>query len=97
MMIAWAQDLERYCDQTGTDYGEVISLFEEIKFFPPVKYFPGIIGGHCVMRNIEILSRVDRSDLLRAIQASNEMKIEREAGNHAEQKECPALAATPKE
>jgi len=97
MMIAWAQEVERYCDRTGTSYDEVISLFDEIKFFPPVKYFPGIIGGHCVMRNIEILSRVDRSALLRTIQDSNEKKIEREARNHAEQKECPVLAATPKE
>jgi UDP-N-acetyl-D-mannosaminuronate dehydrogenase len=83
MMIAWAQEVERYCDRTGTNYDEVISLFDEIKFFPPVKYFPGTIGGHCVMRNIEILSRVDRSPLLRAIQDSNEKKIEREAGKHA--------------
>jgi hypothetical protein len=49
------------------------------------------------MRNIEILSRVDRSALLRAIQDSNEKKIERDAGKHVQQKECPALAATPKE
>jgi UDP-N-acetyl-D-mannosaminuronate dehydrogenase len=97
MMIAWAQEVERYCDRTGTTYNEVISLFDEIKFFPPVKYFPGIIGGHCVMRNIEILSRVYCSDLLRTIQESNEKKIEREARNHVEQKKCPALAATPKE
>jgi UDP-N-acetyl-D-mannosaminuronate dehydrogenase len=97
MMIAWAQEIERYCDRTGTNYDEVISLFDEINFFPPVKYFSGIIGGHCVMRNIEILSRVERSALLRTIQDSNEKKIEREARNHAEQKECPALAATPKE
>jgi UDP-N-acetyl-D-mannosaminuronate dehydrogenase len=83
MMIAWAQEVERYCDRTGTNYDEVISLFDEIKFFPPVKYFPGTIGGHCVMRNIEILSRVDRSALLRAIEASNEKKIQREAGKHA--------------
>jgi UDP-N-acetyl-D-mannosaminuronate dehydrogenase len=96
MMIAWAQEVERYCDRTGTNYDEVISLFDEIKFFPPVKYFPGTIGGHCVMRNIEILSRVDRSPLLRAIQDSNEKKIEREAGKHVPQEECPALAAMPK-
>src|SRR5882724_3975842 len=48
LMIAWAQEIERYCDQTGADYNEVISFYEEIKFFPPVKYFPGVIGGHCV-------------------------------------------------
>ena len=81
LMIAWAQEIERYCDQSGADYNEVISFYEEIKFFPPVKYFPGIIGGHCVMPNIKILSKFDRSAILEAIQASNQMKIEREAGS----------------
>jgi UDP-N-acetyl-D-mannosaminuronate dehydrogenase len=79
LMIAWAQEIERYCDQFGQDYEDVVSFYEEIKFFPPVKYFPGIIGGHCVMPNIKILSKCDRSVILDAIQASNKMKIEREA------------------
>jgi UDP-N-acetyl-D-mannosaminuronate dehydrogenase len=79
IMIAWAQEVERYCDQVGADYDEVVSLYEEIPFFPPVKYFPGIIGGHCVMPNIDILCKIDRSPLLKAVQASNENKIEREA------------------
>jgi UDP-N-acetyl-D-mannosaminuronate dehydrogenase len=96
MMIAWAQEVERYCDRTGANYDEVISLFDEIKFFPPVKYFPGIIGGHCVMRNIEILSRIERSAMLRAIHSSNEKKIEREARKPAQEKDPPALAAAPK-
>jgi UDP-N-acetyl-D-mannosaminuronate dehydrogenase len=79
LMIAWAQELERYCDRSGANYGEIISFYEEIKFFPSVKYFPGIIGGHCVMPNIEILRKFTESDLLDAIRASNEMKTEREA------------------
>jgi hypothetical protein len=79
LMIAWAQEIERYCDLSGEDYDEVVSFYEEIKFFPPVKYSPGIIGGHCVMPNIEILNRYDGSLILEAIQASNKMKIEREA------------------
>jgi hypothetical protein len=54
-----------------------------VKFFPPVKYFPGVIGGHCVMPNIEILSRIGPSDILAAIQASNAAKIEREARRRA--------------
>jgi len=78
LMIAWAQEVERYCDESGQDYNEVISFYEEIKFFPPVKYFPGVIGGHCVMPNIEILRKRYRSSLLEAIQASNDMKVERE-------------------
>jgi UDP-N-acetyl-D-mannosaminuronate dehydrogenase len=79
LMIAWAQELERYCDQSGADYEEIISFYDEIKFFPPVKYFPGVIGGHCVMPNIEILSKFDHSVMLKAIQASNRKKIERDA------------------
>src|SRR5215471_6799854 len=95
VMIAWAQELERYCERTGTDYNEVVSLYDEVKFFPPAKYFPGIIGGHCVMPNIEILSRIDRSPLLKAIQTSNEMKIEREARKYGVVVHH-RLAATPK-
>jgi len=78
VMIAWAQEVERYCDQVGADYEEVISFYDEIKFFPPVKYFPGVIGGHCVMPNIKILKQSFRSAVLEAIEASNQAKIERE-------------------
>lgn len=83
LMIAWAQEIERYCDQSGADYEEILSFYDEIKFFPSVKYFPGIIGGHCVMPNIEILRKFDQSVVLEAIQASNRMKIEREASVNA--------------
>ena len=82
LLIAWAQEVERYCDQLGQDYDEVVSLFEQIKFLPPVKYFPGVIGGHCVMPNIEILSRLGPSQILEAIRSSNVKKVEREAGIH---------------
>ncbi len=78
LMIAWAQEIERYCDRTGADYNEVISFYEEIKFFPPVKYFPGVIGGHCVMPNIKILGKLDRTAILQAIESSNQAKVERD-------------------
>jgi UDP-N-acetyl-D-mannosaminuronate dehydrogenase len=78
LMIAWAQEVERYCDTAGQSYEEVVSFYDEIKFFPPVKYFPGVIGGHCVMPNIKILTKIDHSGILEAIQASNKRKIERE-------------------
>jgi UDP-N-acetyl-D-mannosaminuronate dehydrogenase len=78
VMIAWAQELERYCDESGQNYEEIVSFYEEIKFFPPVKYFPGIIGGHCVMPNIRILRNWTQSRMLEAIEASNQMKTERE-------------------
>ena len=98
VMIAWAQEVERYCDRVGADYNEVISLYDEVPFFPRINYFPGIIGGHCVMPNIEILCEIDHSPLLKAIQASNKKKIEREARKHSgAAKRRHPLAATAKE
>lgn len=78
LMIAWAQEVERYCDRTRQAYEEIAAFYEEIRFFPSVKYFPGIIGGHCVIPNIEILRKFDDSAILKAIRASNHRKIERE-------------------
>jgi UDP-N-acetyl-D-mannosaminuronate dehydrogenase len=79
LLIAWAQEVERYCDQAGTSYEEIVSIYDEISFYPKTKYFPGVIGGHCVMPNIKVLSRFADSPLLRAIEASNNAKIAREA------------------
>src|SRR5437773_9945908 len=78
LLIAWAQEVERYCDHLGLNYDEVVSIYEEITFFPPVKYLPGIIGGHCVMPNIENLSRLGHSEFLHAIKCSNRSKTARD-------------------
>jgi len=94
LIIAWAQEVERYCDQSGADYSEIVSFYDEIKFFPPVKYFPGIIGGHCVMPNIEILSKFDHSAILRAIRDSNKKKIERDALKESGVDKSKPVAAT---
>jgi UDP-N-acetyl-D-mannosaminuronate dehydrogenase len=93
LLIAWAQEVERYCDQSGADYNELVSFYEEISYLPPVKFFPGIIGRHCVMPNIEILSKFDHSQLLRAIRNSNQEKIRREAKKESAKNEAPAMAA----
>jgi len=74
LMIAWAQEVERYCIKLGVDYDEVVSFYDEIRFFPRVKYFPGVIGGHCVMPNIAILRQQFPSGLLDAIVKSNTLK-----------------------
>lgn len=79
VLIAWAQEVERYCDQSGLEFSEIGAFWEEIKYLPPVKFFPGIIGGHCVMPNIKILSEYNDTVVIDAIQASNKLKIEREA------------------
>ena len=78
LLIAWAQEVERYCDKLGENYDDIVSFYDEINFFPPVKYFPGAIGGHCVKENIEILRGFASSNILSAIHSSNRMKLERE-------------------
>jgi UDP-N-acetyl-D-mannosaminuronate dehydrogenase len=83
LLIAWAQEVERYCDLTGQDYDEVVSFYDEIPFLPPVRYFPGVIGGHCVMSNIDILGGLVNSDLVNAVIASNELKKARAEGEEA--------------
>ena len=90
VMIAWAQEVERYCKVLGTDYDEVVSFYEEIRFFPPVKYSPGVIGGHCVMPNIEILLEKFPSGLLQAIKYSNQLK-ERGLGQEGWEREDLAI------
>jgi UDP-N-acetyl-D-mannosaminuronate dehydrogenase len=89
LLIAWAQEVERYCHLTGLDYDEIVSFYEEVPFFPPVKYVPGVIGGHCVMPNIEILGRLGDSDLLRAIKASN---VEKKRRSEQEELDAPTSA-----
>jgi UDP-N-acetyl-D-mannosaminuronate dehydrogenase len=74
VLIAWAQEVERYCATIGADYNELISFYEEIGFFPPVKFFPGVIGGHCVLPNIKILKGKFKSGILDAVEQSNEIK-----------------------
>jgi UDP-N-acetyl-D-mannosaminuronate dehydrogenase len=91
LQIAWAQQVERWVDRFGVDYDEVVSFYEEISFLPP-KYFPGMIGGHCVMPNIEILERLGGTPLLDAIRTSNAQKQAREA--QAESAAAPPLTAS---
>jgi UDP-N-acetyl-D-mannosaminuronate dehydrogenase len=74
LLIAWAQEVERYCLELGLDYDDIASIYDEISFFPPVRYFPGVIGGHCVMPNVGILGETFESPLLDAIRWSNAQK-----------------------
>jgi UDP-N-acetyl-D-mannosaminuronate dehydrogenase len=78
LLIAWAQTIDRWCEEAGVDYDDVVSFYEEIPFFPPVKYFPGVIGGHCVMPNIDLVSHGFESAFLDAIRSSNAKHLSRE-------------------
>jgi UDP-N-acetyl-D-mannosaminuronate dehydrogenase len=71
VLIAFAQELNRYAEQLGGDYDEAASFFDEVNFLPRSKYFPGFIGGHCVIPNIQLLRQVAESPLLQAVLDSN--------------------------
>lgn len=71
VLIAWAQEAERFARSVGADYGTVIKFVEEVPFLPD-NYWPGFIGGHCVMPNIELLRSLRDSPMLDAVKESNE-------------------------
>lgn len=74
VLIAFAQELNRLADRVGANYSEALEFFDEIEFLPRTRYFPGLIGGHCVIPNIHLLERVARSPLFEAVLESNSMR-----------------------
>ena len=76
VLIAFAQELNRYSNRVGGDYADALDFFEEVDCLPGTKYYPGFIGGHCVIPNIELLSEVASSPLLNAVLASNRRRTE---------------------
>jgi UDP-N-acetyl-D-mannosaminuronate dehydrogenase len=74
IQIAFAQELNRFAQQMGADYDEAVDFFEEIDFLPRARYYPGFIGGHCVIPNIHLLKQVVRSPLLEAVLDSNQRR-----------------------
>jgi UDP-N-acetyl-D-mannosaminuronate dehydrogenase len=73
VLIAWAQEMERLAAQYGGTFNDVNSFVEEIDFLPSHTY-PGVIGGHCVMPNIELLRGRVESKFLDLVVESNSLK-----------------------
>jgi UDP-N-acetyl-D-mannosaminuronate dehydrogenase len=71
VLVAWAQEMDRFAQTVDADYWETIGFFEEIGFFPPVAFQPGYIGGHCVMPNLELLEQVRCSPFIDVMRKSN--------------------------
>lgn len=74
LLIAWAQEMNRFAAGVQADYLEIGKFFSEIAYLPKVLFQPGIIGGHCVMPNIRLLEQRFQSDFLETIKKSNEMR-----------------------
>jgi UDP-N-acetyl-D-mannosaminuronate dehydrogenase len=71
VLVAWAQEMDRFAGAVDADYWEAIDFFKEIDFFPPVGFQPGYIGGHCVMPNLELLEQVRPSPFIDVMRESN--------------------------
>lgn len=76
VLIAFAQELNRYAKRVEGDYEEMLNFFEEVDFLPRTRYFPGFIGGHCVIPNIHLLLKTQNSLLLKAVLDSNALRAQ---------------------
>lgn len=94
-IIAFAQEFNRYVERSGADYEEATAFFEEVAFLPKQKYFPGFIGGHCVIPNINLLLKIAPAPLLEAILESNRRRADevKEASKTSD----PGMAEKPPE
>lgn len=77
LQVAFAQEVERICDEFGLDYDEVTHFFP-IQEDARGPIYPGFIGGHCVMPNVKIIKKIHNSELLDWMEWSNEEKRKRD-------------------
>lgn len=74
LLISFAQEMDRYCFELDVNYQEMASFFAEVKWLPRYVFQPGVIGGHCIMQNLDLLERVMPSVFIDSIRQSNELK-----------------------
>ena len=75
-MIVCFQEMHRISRHFGADFNEVVDMIEDIHrvhFNKPLHY-PGVIGGHCLIPNTELLLKEYESEFLRLILKSNERR-----------------------
>jgi UDP-N-acetyl-D-mannosaminuronate dehydrogenase len=77
-MIACFQEMHRISSTFNADFNEVVDFLEDThrqRFDRPVM-FPGVIRGHCLIPNTELLLKSYDSEMLRLILESNEKRKE---------------------
>ncbi len=95
--IAYAQELNRYCERAGADFDQAITFFDEVGFLPRQPYYPGFIGGHCVIPNIKILLELAPSAMLDAILDSNERRAHEIESEHHHSHQATSASRQPAE
>jgi len=80
LMIAFFQEIDRMCTSLKADF-EIVSKFQALttqesghRHLRPV-FYPGIIGGHCLIPNAQLLESEYDSPFIKAILESNNKKI----------------------
>jgi len=101
-MIACFQEMHRIARHFDGDFDEAVDFLEDthrVRLDRPVM-FPGVIGGHCLIPNTELLLNAYDSEFLRLILKSNE-KRKKEVKDKSVQKEvekvCKRAKALEKE
>jgi len=77
-MITCFQEMHRISRHFEADFDNVVDFLEDthrVRFDRPVM-FPGVIGGHCILPNAELLLKSYDSMFLRLILESNEKRKE---------------------
>ncbi len=77
-MIACFQEMHRISSFFDADFDETVDFLEDthrLRFDRPIM-FPGVIGGHCLIPNTQLLLKAYDSEFLRLILASNEKRKE---------------------
>jgi len=77
-MIVCFQEMHRVSKRFGADFDEVVDFLEDthrVRLDRPVM-FPGVIGGHCIIPNVDLLLKSYDSMFLRLILESNEKRKE---------------------
>ncbi len=77
-MIACFQEMHRISRHFKADFNEVISMLEDVHRVLHNKpiHFPGVIGGHCLIPNAELLLKSYDSEFIKLILKSNELRKE---------------------
>jgi hypothetical protein len=70
--------MQRISRHFGAEFDDVVDFIEDthrVRFDRPVM-FPGVIGGHCLIPNVELLLESYDSEFLKLILKSNEKRKE---------------------
>jgi len=77
-MIACFQEMHRISRHLDASFDDVVDFIEDthkVRLDRPLM-FPGVIGGHCLIPNIEILLKTYDSEFLKMVLESNEKRRE---------------------